>query len=195
MANPTNTYKDIRFVPALPYAKRGILSRTMPGKYNKILVTWKEPWWRTLGLSGGFNSYTGPICCSWELSDYENGNYTLALFVAGDKAEKWCALNATAREQALITHLIELVGEEHAEVVSDVFEVNEKEWNKVDYIEGAPTCALQVGDLGKYGQALRAPFNNIHFAGGELAFEWKGYFEGALRSGSRAAAEVVSGLN
>jgi monoamine oxidase len=34
----------------------------------------------------------------------------------------------------------------------------------------------------------------VHFAGTETAGEWKGYMEGAVRSGERAAAEVVQQL-
>jgi monoamine oxidase len=45
--------------------------------------------------------------------------------------------------------------------------------------------------LRKYGVALREPFENIHFGGGETAFEWKGYLDGANTSGQRAAKEVV----
>lgn len=44
------------------------------------------------------------------------------------------------------------------------------------------------------GKALRAPFGAIHFVGTETSFEWKGYMEGAVRSGERGAAEVIEAL-
>lgn len=44
------------------------------------------------------------------------------------------------------------------------------------------------------GKALRAPFQAIHFVGTETSFEWKGYMEGAVRSGERGAAEVIEAL-
>lgn len=50
------------------------------------------------------------------------------------------------------------------------------------------------GILREYGATLREPVGNIHLAGGEFAFEWKGYLEGALTSGQRAAEEVVKEL-
>lgn len=43
--------------------------------------------------------------------------------------------------------------------------------------------------------ALRESSGNLHFAGTETAGEWKGYMEGAIRSGERAAAEVVKSFN
>ncbi|KAJ5589212.1 hypothetical protein N7537_011890 [Penicillium hordei] len=42
---------------------------------------------------------------------------------------------------------------------------------------------------------LRESAGNLHFAGTETAGEWKRYMEGAIRSGERAAAEVVKTLN
>ena len=44
------------------------------------------------------------------------------------------------------------------------------------------------------GKALRAPFEAIHFVGTETSFEWKGYMEGAVRSGERGAREVIMAL-
>ncbi len=38
------------------------------------------------------------------------------------------------------------------------------------------------------------PEGYVHFAGTETAMVWKGYMEGALTSGDRAAGEVVADL-
>ena len=48
------------------------------------------------------------------------------------------------------------------------------------------------GALTNYGVALRAPFGRIHWAGSERATEMHGLIEGAVRSGERAADEVLS---
>jgi len=34
----------------------------------------------------------------------------------------------------------------------------------------------------------------VHFVGTETAYEWKGYMDGAVRSGERGATEVVDAL-
>jgi monoamine oxidase len=41
-----------------------------------------------------------------------------------------------------------------------------------------------------FGQLLRGPASDIHFAGTETSTVWNGYMEGALLSGERAAREV-----
>ena len=42
------------------------------------------------------------------------------------------------------------------------------------------------------GAALRVPCGRIHWAGTETAVRWNGYIEGAVRSGERAAEEVMA---
>ncbi len=51
------------------------------------------------------------------------------------------------------------------------------------------------GQLTRFEHVLRAPSGPIHFVGTETAFEWKGYMEGAVRSGERGAQEVLLALN
>jgi monoamine oxidase len=46
-----------------------------------------------------------------------------------------------------------------------------------------------------YGEALRTPIGRIHWAGAEYATRWNGYMEGAVRSGTDAAREVLASLS
>lgn len=193
MANPTNTYTDIRFTPPLPRAKRAVVSRTKPGIYAKALLTYKDAWWRRAGFSGKVNSTIGPICFGWDVCTDGEQN-SLAYFVAGDVAAAWHEKSELEREDAIIEHLARLVGPELADRARDVLEFNCVEWTKEPYIWGAPTSAMGPGLLREHGATLREPVGNIHLAGGEFAFEWKGYLEGALTSGQRAADEVVRKL-
>ena len=45
-----------------------------------------------------------------------------------------------------------------------------------------------------YGHAIREPVGRIHWAGTETSTYWNGYMDGAIRSGERAAAEVLEEL-
>lgn len=194
MANPTNTYTKINFSPPLPDAKRALVTKTRPGNYAKVCITYAKPWWRELGLLGKFRSHRGPICFSWELSVFDFNAYTLALFIAGKHAREWYELTPLARQQSTLDHLRELLEPEQRQWVEDVLEFNVGAWSEEEWFGGAPTSAMPPGYLSLYGEKLRMPWNNIHFAGGETAREWKGYLEGALRAGSRTADEVVSKL-
>jgi monoamine oxidase len=44
------------------------------------------------------------------------------------------------------------------------------------------------------GPALREPIGRLHWAGTETSPVWNGYMDGAVRSGERAAAEVLAAL-
>ena len=193
-AIPTNEYTNIKITPPLPPLKRAMASRTKPGNYDKIIVTYDTPWWKDLGLIGSFWSVKGPINFSWELSDEENRSYHLALFIAGDAATAWESLSDLAKEEALLVHLTELVGHEHADKVRNVREINMMPWSGAKCFGGAPTSSMGAGELSEYGVAMREPYGKLHFGGGETAYEWKGYLEGALRSGSRVAEEVIADL-
>lgn len=191
LANPTNTYGYIKFSPPLPVAKKALVSRTMPGIYAKVIITYRSAWWKEAGLVGKFTSLKGPICFSWDISDASLQQYSLAFFVAGKLAVSWHQLTELDREETIINHLAELVGPDLREKAVDILEFNAIEWTKEDFLYGAPTSAMGPGQLSKYGSALRESYLNIHFAGGETAYEWKGYLEGAITAGERAAEEVI----
>lgn len=194
LAIPTNTYSKISFEPPLPESKQAVVSRARPGIYIKAVLTYSKPWWQDLGLIGQLFSLEGPIEFSWEAFDAEKRHYSLAPFIDGDAALKWQALPASQREQALLDHLMQLVDAEHKAAVFDTLEVNIKDWTAEECIGGAPTSAMGPEDYARYSEALRASFSRLHFDGGELALEWKGYLEGAVRSVSRVAKEVLNDL-
>lgn len=188
-------YHAITFEPALPSSKHALLSATKPGIYAKMLLSYRTPWWRSAGLVGKFASFLGPICFSWDTSNASSNQYSLAIFIAGRIAADWHALPQDQKEPAVLEHLASLVeGYGLAEQALDVEEVNFVEWTNEEWLEGAPTSALGPGVLRKHGSALREPWGDVHFAGTDTAYEWKGYLEGAVTAGQRAAEEVVTGI-
>lgn len=194
LAIPTNTYKYIVFTPPLPARKQHILSNTKPGIYTKAILSYGSPWWREAKLSGKFISRAaGPVCFSWDTSDLAAEQYSLAVFVAGDAAAEWQKLpNEAAKKTALVDHLVVLAG--GMEEARALVDFNFAEWMVEDWHEGAPTGAMGPGLLREYGDVLRTPIGRLHFGGGETAFEWKGYLEGAVRAGQRVAQEVTEAL-
>ncbi|KAH7312717.1 amine oxidase [Stachybotrys elegans] len=194
LAIPTNTYADIEFVPPLPKDKATVVYNTKPGIYAKAIISYAEPWWRSAGIVGKMTSHIGPVCFTWDTSDPSASQYSLAIFVSGDIATRWHALPGPERTSSILGHLAVLVGKDLADYALSPVEVNIAEWTKEEYIGGGPTSVLGPGMLRQHGEALRRPFGNLHFGGGEMAYEWKGYLEGAVRAGERAADEVMRSL-
>lgn len=54
---------------------------------------------------------------------------------------------------------------------------------------------MPPGLMSEVGADVRSSIGGIHFVGTETAFEWRGYMEGAVRSGERGAKEVLDSLN
>ena len=72
--------------------------------------------------------------------------------------------------------------------------VYEKDWAGDTWARGCPVGVMAPGTLYDFGPTLRAPLGKIHWAGTETSDYWAGYMDGAVRSGERAAAEVVAAL-
>lgn len=191
LAIPSNQYTNIEFSPPLPRAKRELACEAKGCSYNKIILTYKKPWWKELGLAGKFFSVNGPISFSWDISDDSTQQYSLALFSVASHGEWWENLTRLQLEKALLDHLSEMVGAEYNHLIYDVLEYNEQLWGKTLGIEVVQYPALGAGSYNTLLPVLKESFMHVHFAGTEMASVWRGYMEGALESGERAAAEVI----
>lgn len=65
------------------------------------------------------------------------------------------------------------------------------DWTSEEWTRGCYGAHFPPGVWTEYGPALRAPVGRIHWAGTETSPVWNGYMEGAVRSGERAANEVL----
>lgn len=67
----------------------------------------------------------------------------------------------------------------------------DKPWAADEWSRGCYGGFMPTGAWTSHGAALRAPIGRIHWAGAETSSRWAGYMEGAVRSGLRAAGEVI----
>ena len=67
-------------------------------------------------------------------------------------------------------------------------------WSGEQWTRGCPVGIPSTGALLAYGPWLRRPVGAIHWAGTETSDYWNGYMDGAVRSGERAAREVLDEL-
>jgi hypothetical protein len=74
---------------------------------------------------------------------------------------------------------------------ADYFETN---WPAEPWARGGPVGIAGPGVYTALGPALRRPVGRIHWAGTETSTYWNGYMDGAVRSGERAAREVLDAL-
>jgi len=75
-----------------------------------------------------------------------------------------------------------------------VSRVLQGDWTHDPWTRGCPVGHTGRNVLATLGPQLRRPVGLVHFAGTETADFWLGYMDGAVRSGERAAREVVRSL-
>lgn len=190
---PSNLYSQIKFEPTLPVSKQ-ILSRSKMGYYAKTVLIFSEPWWRNAGLSGEFSSEEGTISFTRDTSVPEHGKFSITCFHAGNPGRHWSRLLEEER-QARVWHQFHAAFQTVVDCVPEPIKIIEKEWSKDPWVRGNPMPVTMPGVMSSSaGQSIRDPFGNIHFVGTETAFVWKGYMEGAVRSGVRGAAEVIEAV-
>jgi monoamine oxidase len=100
---------------------------------------------------------------------------------------KYSTVSAAERRKVFRDGLVRRFGPKAATpTYFDDFDWAAELWSRGDmFAHYAP------GVLTGFGQALREPCGRIHWAGTEIAGVWSGSSEGAIRSGERAADEVL----
>jgi len=191
---PTTLYKDIVFNPPLPEDKLALSKVSKHGFVTKMNLIYKEPWWRDSKLSGMAQSWIGPVSVTRDVSVDMKGLYVLTCFVAADAGHTWSKLSAEDRKVQVVKQIRRMFSP-YVERVPDPIDVVFHIWFEDQWSQGCPCPAMPAGVLSKLGHALRIPHQNIHFVGTETAYEWKGYMDGAIRSGERGAAEVIQELD
>ena len=192
---PTPNYKELTFFPPLPLDKLKYSSSTMLGYYAKMILVFNKPWWRSAGYCGMTQSFVGPSAVTRDTSDDSLGQFSLTCFVVGEPGRVWSKLSAAGRKEAIFKQMTLLFGAEHEEALRSPVEIFEQEWVKDPWSRGCPCPVAPPNVMTDVWAALRAPFENVHFVGTETSFEWKGYMEGAVRSGERGAKEVIEALS
>jgi monoamine oxidase len=189
---PTPLYKEITFDPPLPPEKLAMSQSTMLGDYCKAITFYKTPWWRTANLCGMSQSPHGPSGVTRDSSVDADGHYSLTNFLVGQPARDWMVLSSSDRKKAVVDQIHKLFSP-FAEVEEPI-EVVEQIWRNEQWSQGCPCPVMGPGGLTKWERTLREPVGKLHFVGTETAFEWKGYMEGAVRSGERGAKEVLDAM-
>ena len=184
---PPPIVDKIAFEPSLPHQRATLNARMAMGATIKTITRYRAPFWRDLGLSGEVVCTDGPLTVVFDNTD-ENGEASLLGFIVGQHAKEWGERGAEARKQAVLSSYERWFGPQAATPLAHT----DKDWSKETWTGGCPIAIAGPEVLSQYGEALRAPIGRIHWAGTETATKWTGFMEGALQSGDRVAAEVLT---
>lgn len=185
---PPPLAEGIAYTPALPEARARLLASLPMGASIKFHAVYGRPFWRTRGLSGAAMSTTGAVGLTYDNSPEDGtGRGVLVGLAVGDDARRLGALDTSDQQRQILPALSRLFGADAAAPDELVIQ----DWNAEPWTQGCFAAHFPVGIWTSYGSAFRAPCDRIHWAGTETSSQWHGYMEGALRSGSRAAEEML----
>jgi monoamine oxidase len=191
VAMPPALTARIDYEPLLPVLRDQLTQRAPMGTYAKVDVVYEKPFWREEGLTGQTVSLNGPVRTTFDSSPVSGSPGILLGFIGGADARGWYGLSAEARKQAVVENFVDYFGSKASNPVQYV----ENAWAEERFTRGDPVAGLGPGTLLEFGKSLREPVGRIHWAGTETSDYWVGYMDGAVRSGERAAAEVLAELS
>jgi monoamine oxidase len=190
VAIPPTLAGRIDYQPIMPPGRDQLTQRLGQGTLTKVAAVYDTPFWRAKGLNGSAVSTDGLISATFDDSPEDGSKGVLFGFVGGDNARAYAALSDADRRAKVLDQLAGFFGDE-ARNPTTFFDTR---WTEEEWTRGCPVGLAGPGTLLAYGPALREPVGRVHWAGTETSTYWAGYMDGAVRSGERAAQEVLAAL-
>jgi monoamine oxidase len=158
------------------------------GSVIKFWIAYEKPFWRDHGMNGLIFTDTPPCSSISDASPPASTPGFLVGFIDGRRALKWSGRPMEERKKLIVDFVVKYLGPEGAKPIDYI----DKDWPADPWSRGCYGPSMGPGVLTTLGPALRRNFGRIHWAGTETSPIWTGYIEGAIRSGERAAAEVLA---
>jgi monoamine oxidase len=175
----------INYLQGLPENRRNLQEQWVASTGAKVSIVYERPFWRpdtidNLEIQGVFSAI------------YDNSHRdTDSGVIMGFPSEGYQYLPADPnnRMQQVAASLAEVLGEQALNIV----DFNEKDWGEEEHISGA-VSPLPKYFLTNYGESLRKPVGNIHWAGAETSVYSCGYMDGAVNSAVDCVVNLVESM-
>jgi monoamine oxidase len=190
VAMPPALAGRIDYLPDLPADRVQLTRGTPQGTLTKVAAVYNRAFWRDAGLTGTAVSTDGFVNATFDDSPESGTPGVVIGFVGGDNARSFRRLSPSARRTAVLSQFAQFFGPEGNNAIDYI----ETDWSAEKWSRGCPVGIPDLGVWTAVGPALRKPVGKIHWAGTETSTFWHGYMDGAVRSGERAAAEVLADI-
>jgi len=188
VALPPTLAGRIRYSPPLPPLRDQLTQQVPMGYVIKVQIAYSEPFWRAEGLSGSVFSAEDEVGVIFDNSPPDLRCGVLLGFMEGRHARRAAKLHSRERKGLVLSVFEKFFGPRAAAPDEYV----ERDWAAEEWSRGCYGGRFGTGVWTGYGEALREPVGRIHWAGTETSEVWNGYMDGAIRSGERAAREVLT---
>ena len=158
------------------------------GAVTKVALIYDDAWWRADGLNGSSLDVDSPASLTLDGCAATIPPGILAVIIAGPQSRSFNRLDARRRRELVTEAMVNRFGPKARAVAG----YHEHDWGAEDYSRGGYMSHMPPGTLTGFGRTLREPIGLIHWAGTETATVSHGFIDGAIRSGLRAAEEVLA---
>ncbi len=188
VAVPLAIADRIDYQPTLPLDRSFLHQRMPSGAIFKISVVYDEPFWRADGLSGQTASPGSLATLTIDACTDTGTPGVMCVITEGPAARRLGRLAPADRQAAVVGQLVDRFGDKARSPVG----YHEQDWSLERYSGGGMISHAPTGVLTEFGYTVREPCGRIHWAGTESSAVMCGWVDGAIRSGERAAKEVLA---
>lgn len=189
VAVPPLLASRVEFEPMLPPAYDALHRRLLPGAALRGMVIYDDPFWRADGLTGETVDPDSPVSVTIDQSPRSGAPGVLSSYAFGANALTLAGMDPEDRRTLWLRELATRLGPKALSPSGFL----ETDWTMEPWSLGAMIAHYPPGALTSFGHVIREPVGRIHWAGSERATAMHGLMEGAVRSGERAAEEVLAG--
>ena len=176
------------WTPDLPTARRAWAAGHVMGTTLKTQVLYDRPFWRDRGGSGEVVWADGPLDVAFD-NTTEAGGAGLVVFATGERGRALGAMDEQARHALVLDTLASVLGEpaRRPRLIAD------HDWDTEPFSGGCPVSSPSPASRVPVGFDPTARDGRVAWAGTETSTVWRGYVDGAIAAGQRAAAQVLAG--
>jgi monoamine oxidase len=188
VAVPLAVAGQIYYQPTLPLDRSFLHQRMPSGAIFKISVVYDEPFWRADGLTGQTASPGSLATLTIDACTDSGTPGVMCVITEGPAGRRLGRLAPADRQAAVLGELVDRFGGKAGSPVG----YHEQDWGLERYSGGGMISHAPTGVLTEFGYTMREPCGRIHWAGTESSAVMCGWVDGAIRSGERAADEVLA---
>ncbi len=183
-ALPATLVRRVPITPALPAPQHDALNALRYGRAVRSLLQFSQRFWRAPGRPRAFGS-AQPFGAVWDSNEEQRGKPGILSLTAGGRAADATRDAVTVNGTQVLVQWLDWLGSSRAALLA----CRQVAWDTdpwarggYAYLDPAFPPALQPW--------LARPFGRLFFAGEHTSLRWRGYMNGAVDSGHRAAAEI-----
>jgi monoamine oxidase len=188
VAIPPVLASHIRWTPRLPTDRGLLLERLPAGWAFKFALVYDEAFWRSDGLSGQTLAMGSPLTITLDGCGASAPPGILNTFAVGPHARALAHLGPLERRRTVVAEMAARFGPKATRVRDWV----EQEWAGEEWTRGCFMSHYAPGVMTQFGHLVREPVGRVHWAGTETSAVMNGFIDGAVRSGERAADEILA---